>query len=67
MKREDAKVSQVSAQQAADWCFAKLEMREGAGGFGKDHEHSEHEREALHVVHSIALCEVARLASIVGR
>jgi len=41
----------------------KLEMKEG--GFGKVHEHSDSERAALHVAHSIALCEVARLQSIV--
>jgi hypothetical protein len=67
MNREDAKASQVSAQQTADWCVSKLELRAGAGGFGKDHEHSEFEREALHVVHSIAICEIARLTAFVGR
>jgi hypothetical protein len=41
----------------------KLEMKEG--GFGKNHEHSDSERAALHVAHSIAVCEVARLQPIV--
>ena len=31
------------------------------GGFGKDHEHSESERAALHIAHSIAVCEIGRL------
>jgi hypothetical protein len=39
-------------------------MREG--GFGKGHEHSDSERGALHVAHSIAVCEVARLAAIIN-
>jgi hypothetical protein len=66
MKPEQAKPLQVAAQQAAKWCVEKLEMREG--GFGKDHEHSDSERTALHVAHSIAVCEIARLqATIDGR
>jgi hypothetical protein len=63
MRSEQAKPLQVAAQQAAKWCFDKLEMKEG--GFGKNHEHSESERAALHVAHSIAVCEVTRLQSIV--
>jgi hypothetical protein len=59
MKPDQAKPLQVAAQQAAKWLIEKLEMRQG--GFGKDHEHSESERAALHVAHSIAVCEVARL------
>jgi hypothetical protein len=59
MKPEQAKPLQVVALQAAKWCVEKLEMRQG--GFGKDHEHSESERAALHVAHSIAVCEIARL------
>jgi hypothetical protein len=38
-------------------------MREG--GFGKDHEHSDSERAALHVAHSIAMCEIARLQLVI--
>jgi hypothetical protein len=62
MRREEAKPLQEVARQAAEWCRGKLEMREG--GFGKEHEHSEVERSALHLVHSIAVCEVARLQAI---
>jgi hypothetical protein len=63
MKSEQAKPLQIAAQHAAKWCMEKLEMREG--GFGKDHEHSDSERASLHVAHSIAVCEVARLQPIV--
>jgi hypothetical protein len=59
MNREQAKPLQVVAQQAAKWCADKLEMRQG--GFGKDHEHVDLERAALHIAHSIAVCEIARL------
>lgn len=64
MKRDEAMPLHSAAQQAADWCRAKLEMR--AGGFGKDYEHTESERAALHVVHSIAVCEVTRLQVIIA-
>jgi hypothetical protein len=63
MKAAEAKPLQVAAQHAARWCMEKLEMKEG--GFGKNHEHSESERAALHVAHSIAVCEIARLQPIV--
>ena len=63
MKSDQAKPLQLAAQQAAKWCMEKLEMREG--GFGKGHEHSDSERTALHVAHSIAICEIARLEMIV--
>jgi hypothetical protein len=63
MKSEQAKPLQLAAQQAANWCVEKLEMREG--GFGKNHEHSDAERAALHIAHSIAICEVARLQPII--
>jgi hypothetical protein len=63
MKSEQAKPLQVAAQQAAAWCMTKLDMREG--GYGKVHEHSDSERAALHIAHSIALCEIARLQPIV--
>ena len=63
MKSEQAKPLQVEAQHAANWCMEKLEMNEG--GYGKNHEHSDSERAALHVAHSIAVCEIARLQPIV--
>jgi hypothetical protein len=63
MKREEAKPLQDAAEHAARWCLEKLEMREG--GYGKAHEHSESERAALHVAHSIAVCEIARLQSVI--
>jgi len=63
MRRDEAKPLQEAAQNAANWCLGKLEMREG--GFGKEHEHSDSERGALHIAHSIAMCEVARLETIV--
>jgi hypothetical protein len=63
MKSDQAKPLQVAAQNAAKWCMEKLDMKEG--GFGKNHEHSDSERAALHVAHSIAICEVARLQPIV--
>ena len=63
MKAEQAKPLQVAAQHAANWCTEKLEMREG--GYGKNHEHSDSEQAALHVAHSIAVCEVVPLQSIV--
>jgi hypothetical protein len=63
MRSEQAKPLQVAAQHAAKWCMDKLELREG--GFGKLYEHSDSERAALHIAHSIALCEIARLQPIV--
>lgn len=63
MKSEQAKPLQVAAQQAAKWLMEKIEMKEG--GFGKDHEHADSERAALHIAHSIAVCEIARLQPIV--
>lgn len=63
MRSEEAKPLQVAAKHAAQWCMEKLEMREG--GFGKNHEHSDSERAALHIAHSIAVCEIARLQLIV--
>jgi hypothetical protein len=63
MKPDQAKPLQVAAQHAAKWCAEKLEMRQG--GFGKDHEHSETERSALHIAHSIAVCEIARLQNAI--
>ena len=63
MRSEQAKALQLAAQHAAKWCLEKLEQKEG--GFGKVHEHSDSERAALHVAHSIAVCEIARLQPIV--
>jgi hypothetical protein len=63
MKSEQAKPLQLAAQQAAKWCMEKLDMKEG--GFGKNHEHSDSERAALHVAHSIATSEIARLQVII--
>jgi hypothetical protein len=63
MKSDEAKPLQLAAQHAASWCLGKLEMKEG--GYGKNHEHSDSERAALHVAHSIAVCEVVRLQPIV--
>ena len=63
MRSEEAKPLQVAAQQAAKWLMEKIERKEG--GFGKNHEHSDSERAALHVAHSIAVCEIARLQPIV--
>ena len=63
MRSEQAKPLQIAAQQAAKWCMDQLELKEG--GFGKNHEYSDSERSALHVAHSIAQCEIARLQPIV--
>ena len=63
MRSEEAKPLQVAAQHPAKWSMEKLEMKEG--GYGKNHEHSDSERAALHVAHSIAVCEIARLQPIV--
>ncbi len=65
MRRDEAESLLAGAQNAAEWCRAKLEMRAGAGGFGKEHEHRDSERSALHVAHSMAVCEVARLQAII--
>jgi hypothetical protein len=63
MKSDEAKALQVAAQHTAKWCMDKLEMREG--GSSKNHEYSDTERSALHVAHSIAVCEIARLQQII--
>ena len=59
MRPDVAKPLQAAAQCAADWCREKLEAR--VAGSGMAHQHSEAERTALHIAHSIAVCEVARL------
>ena len=63
MNRDEAKPLRDAAQHAANWCLGKLEMR--VGGYGKDPEHADAERVAIQVVHSIAVCEVARLTAII--
>ena len=65
MRRDEAEPLLVAAQAAAEWCRGKLEMRAGAGGFGKEHEHRDSERSALHVAHSMAVCEVVRLQAVI--
>ncbi|HVY67011.1 MAG TPA: hypothetical protein VHH11_19530 [Gammaproteobacteria bacterium] len=66
MNREQAKPLLVAAQHAAEWCRGKLELRAGAGGFGKEFEHRDSERAALHVAHSLAVAEVVRLQAIIA-
>ena len=63
MTRDEAKPLRDAAQHAAKWCLGKLEMR--AGGYGKVPEHADSERAALQVAHSIAVCEIARLTTII--
>ena len=65
MRRDEAELLLAGAQNAAEWCRGKLEMRAGAGGFGKEFEHRDSERSALHVAHSMAVCEVSRLQAII--
>jgi hypothetical protein len=59
MRPEQAKPLQEAARRAAQWCQEKLEAR--VAGAGVDHAYHEAERMALHVAHSIAVCEIARL------
>jgi hypothetical protein len=59
MRPEQAKPLLEAARRAADWCQEKLEAR--VAGAGQGHTHYEAERMALHVAHSIAVCEIARL------
>ena len=59
MRADEAKPLRDVARQAADWCLQKLEAR--VGGSGRDYSYSETERAALHVAHSIAVSEIARL------
>ncbi len=65
MRRDEAEALLAGAQSAAEWLRGKLEMRAGAGGFGKEFEHRESERSSLQVAHSIAVCEVLRLQAII--
>lgn len=65
MRADEAKPLQDVARQAAYWCLQKLESR--VAGSGRDYSYSETERAALHVAHSIAVSEIARLeVSIAG-
>jgi hypothetical protein len=59
MRPEEAKPLQDAARQAAAWCLQKLEAR--VAGSGQAYSYSETERTALHVAHSIAVSEIARL------
>jgi hypothetical protein len=59
MRAEEAKPLQDVARQAALWCLQKLEAR--VSGSGQNYSYSETERAALHVAHSIAVSEIARL------
>jgi hypothetical protein len=59
MRAEEAKPLQDLARQAAAWCLQALEAR--VAGSGQAYTYSEPERAALHVAHSIAVSEIARL------
>jgi hypothetical protein len=63
-KSEEAKALQDEARRAAAWCSRKLEAR--VSGSGQSYLYSEAERTALHVAHSIAVSEVARLQPAVA-
>lgn len=62
MRAEEAKPLQDLARQAAAWCLQRLEAR--VAGSGQAYAYSEAERAALHVAHSIAVSEIARLQPI---
>jgi hypothetical protein len=65
MRPDEAKPLLDAARQAAAWCLQKLESR--VAGSGQAYSYSEMERSALHVAHSVAISEIARLhASIAG-
>jgi hypothetical protein len=65
MRSDEAKPLLDVARQAAAWCLQKLESR--VAGSGQAYSYSDAERAALHVAHSIAVSEVARLqAAIAG-
>lgn len=65
MRPDEAKPLQAAAQHAADWCREKLKAR--VAGSGMALQHSEAERTALHVAHSIAMCEIARLQTSIDQ
>ena len=58
-KSDEAKALQNEARLAAAWCLRKLEAR--VSGSGQEYVYSQDERTALHVAHSIAVSEIARL------
>jgi hypothetical protein len=65
MRADEAKPLQDVARQAAAWCLQKLEER--VAGSGRAYAYSDAERSALHIAHSIAVSEIARLeTTIVG-
>lgn len=65
MRSDEAKPLLDVARQAAAWCLQKLESR--VAGSGQAYSYSDAERAALHVAHSIAVSEIARLqAAIAG-
>jgi hypothetical protein len=65
MRPDEAKPLLEVARQAAAWCLQKLESR--VAGSGQAYSYSDAERAALHVAHSIAVSEIARLqAAIAG-
>ena len=64
MRPDEAKPLLDAARQAAAWCLQKLESR--VAGSGQAYSHSELERTALHVVHSIAISEIERLHAVIG-
>jgi hypothetical protein len=63
MRPEQAKSLQEVARHAAQWCQEKLDARVAGAGIG--HTYGDAERMALHVAHSIAVCEIARLQSTI--
>ena len=62
MRPDEAKPLLDVARQAAAWCLQKLESR--VAGSGQAYSYSDAERTALHVVHSIAVHEIARLQAV---
>lgn len=64
MRPDEAKPLLDAARQAAAWCLHKLESR--VAGSGQAYSYSEVERTALHVTHSIAASEIARLNAAIG-
>jgi hypothetical protein len=63
MRAEQAQPLLEAARRAAEWCQEKLEARVAGAGVG--HTYYEGERMALHVAHSIAISEIARLQLMV--
>jgi hypothetical protein len=63
MRPDEAKPLLNAARQAAAWCLQKLESR--VAGSGQAYSYSDAERTALHVAHSIAVTEIARLEAVI--